>query len=200
MWRECVLRAAGFPIDGLEPLAAPAYARAADELAAARQGGASSNAEVARLETELRDAAELALMQEAAALRGIAADPLFREAVTWQNRDARRWATDPYAATTAGVKRNNEYRQRESTVIRYWQRYCAKNDTIGFFGPVCWATIVDAGEAVDVEPGPTLLRERSVYRERPARPDVPRASPTPTGASATASTGCSASTSSGPTT
>jgi hypothetical protein len=166
VWRECVLRAAGFPIDGLEPLAAPAYARAADELAAARRADPSSKAEVARLEAELRDAAERALVEEAAVLRGIAADPLFREAVTWQNRDARRWATDPYAGTTAGTKRNNELRQREGTVIRYWQRYCAKNDTIGFFGPVCWATIVDAGEAVEAEPGPTLLRERIVYLER----------------------------------
>ncbi len=161
-----MLRAAGFPIDGLAPLAAPAYARAADELAVAREGGGSSKAELVRLEAALRDTAERALVEEGAVLRGIAADPLFREAVTWQNRDARRWATDPYAGTTAETKRNNELRQREATVIRYWQRYCAKNDTIGFFGPVCWATIVDAGEAVAVEPGPSLLRHRTVYLER----------------------------------
>jgi hypothetical protein len=48
--RDCVLRADGFPIGGLQSLAAPAYARAADELVEARQAGAAGAGDVARRE------------------------------------------------------------------------------------------------------------------------------------------------------
>jgi hypothetical protein len=29
-------------------------------------------------------------------------------------------------------------RRREEVIASYWQRYCSKNDTIGFFGPLGW--------------------------------------------------------------
>ncbi len=40
-------------------------------------------------------------------------------------------------------KRNAKHRLHEALVTSYLQRYCGKNDTIGFFGPVSWGQIDD---------------------------------------------------------
>ncbi|MFD0746122.1 lantibiotic dehydratase [Phytohabitans flavus] len=50
-------------------------------------------------------------------------------------------------------------------MARYWQRYCAKAETIGFFGPVCWAGVDADGPASNTRPGHGLLRRRRVYLE-----------------------------------
>jgi hypothetical protein len=63
---------------------------------------------------------------ERAGLRVVARDPLFCEAVTWQNRAAMRNAVGKVAAgSPAG---GSDQRRREEVVASYWQRYCAKND------------------------------------------------------------------------
>jgi hypothetical protein len=110
----------------------------------------------------LDEALESARRSQREVLRRAANDPRFREAVVWQNRDVleklNALARDP-------VERNDSRtRQRELAVWRYLQRYCAKNDTIGFFGPICWGRF-GAGET-RVAPGPTLLAEREVYLEQ----------------------------------
>lgn len=97
-------------------------------------------------------------------LQTVAADPRFREAVLWQNRHAVVTALDGLRAAegTGG----SQQRQHEHLVANYLQRYCVKNDTIGFFGPVGWATLEDEeGRTVIVEPGETLLEQRQVYFE-----------------------------------
>jgi hypothetical protein len=85
---------------------------------------------------------------ESARLAEVAADPLFAEAVIWQNRSAYRTAVAKIARRAAepGSKR----RQRDGVVAGYWQRYCSKNDTVGFFGPLAWGTIREDGPAVAV--------------------------------------------------
>ena len=85
---------------------------------------------------------------EAGRLRAVAADPRFREAVTWQNRDALHNAVDKVA--TGSPTSGSKQRQREELVASYWQRYCAKNDTIGFYGPLAWAWLADEGPGLDV--------------------------------------------------
>ncbi len=90
-------------------------------------------------------------------LREIAANPRFREAVTWQNRAAVHTAIDKVA--TGSPASGSKQRQREELVASYWQRYCAKNDTIGYFGPLAWARMVDDGPAVaigEAEPARTV--------------------------------------------
>jgi hypothetical protein len=47
----------------------------------------------------------------------------------------------------------------------YLQRYCTKNDTIGFFGPVGWARLGEGQDVAAVRCGPELLAERHVYFE-----------------------------------
>lgn len=95
-------------------------------------------------------------------LRGVAHDPMFREAVTWQN---------PAALDNAVLKvaegspaKPSRARQREELVASYWQRYCAKNDTIGFFGPLAWGRIDDNGSPLTSRSG-ALIRERDVHFE-----------------------------------
>jgi Lantibiotic dehydratase, N terminus len=98
---------------------------------------------------------------EPARLREVAADPAFREALTWQNRPALATAADGLLGD--GVKPSKR-RQREEVVARYWQRYCSKNDTIGFFGPLAWGEIRDAGPAL-AQRSRALVRERTVHLE-----------------------------------
>jgi hypothetical protein len=54
-------------------------------------------------------------------------------------------------------------RRREEVVASYWQRYCAKNDTIGFFGPLAWGRVED-GPAIAVRAG-ALVAQRVVHLE-----------------------------------
>ena len=98
---------------------------------------------------------------ESERLREVAGDPAFREALTWQNRGALATAAD--GLLKDGVKPSRR-RQREEVVARYWQRYCSKNDTIGFFGPLAWGEVGAAGPAL-AQRSRALVRERSVHLE-----------------------------------
>jgi lantibiotic biosynthesis dehydratase-like protein len=93
--------------------------------------------------------------EEDAGLARLAGNERFREALTWQNQDALRNALDRLSGAASG----STHRRRLETVASYWQRYCAKNDTIGFFGPLGWGRLADDGPAV-VEPGRELLAAR----------------------------------------
>ncbi len=152
-WRHALLRTTGFPADGLDRLCTPAMARCADAYLA----GAASPEQFARSYVE----AERHTSEQ---VRAIAADPLLREAITWQN-PGMLVALGGLVAAAPGGPVNRRTRQRERTVARYWQRYCAKTETIGFFGPVCWVTLDPAAPGVTARPGPSLLRERRVYLE-----------------------------------
>ena len=99
---------------------------------------------------------------EQAALRAVARDPLFQTAVTWQNRAAMRNAVAKIANGAAAP--GSARRRREEVVASYWQRYCAKNDTIGFFGPLAWGRVADDGPAVQASCG-RLVSESTVCFE-----------------------------------
>ena len=94
-------------------------------------------------------------------LAQVARDPRFREAVAWQSREALRGGVDKLAA---GGESPSRRRRRADVVAAYWQRYCAKNDTIGFFGPLGWGRFTEEGEAIDVRAG-ALQAERVVHLE-----------------------------------
>jgi hypothetical protein len=98
---------------------------------------------------------------ELARLRGVAADPAFREAVTWQNRTALATAVDGLRGQGDDSSKN---RRRAEVVARYWQRYCSKNDTIGFFGPLAWGELREDGPAL-TQRSRALVRERTVHLE-----------------------------------
>jgi Lantibiotic dehydratase, C terminus./Lantibiotic dehydratase, N terminus. len=104
--------------------------------------------------------------QTSDSIREIASLPAFREALTWQNRAAIRTALDPLMRKPAsGGPRRSQQKQHEELIASYWQRYCVKNDTIGFFGPVGWARFVPQGDPVAAEPGTQITTARKVYWE-----------------------------------
>lgn len=161
VWGDVLLRSAGFPADGLTLFGAPECAVTAD---AFLDGRAS--------EAEFGQSLDAALEDAGRAVADVAADPLFREAVTWQNpaavRDLTRLAepAPPPGAEKRPGRARKKRRARENTLVRYWQRYCGKNDTVGFFGPVAWGTL-DPGTApaIRARPGEGLVRSREVAYE-----------------------------------
>ncbi|HYH88315.1 MAG TPA: lantibiotic dehydratase, partial [Solirubrobacteraceae bacterium] len=99
---------------------------------------------------------------EEARLAEVARDPAFREAVAWQSRESLARAVDKLAAGASGSP--SRRRRWIDVVGAYWQRYCSKNDTIGFFGPLAWGAFAERGEALAVRSG-ALERERVVHFE-----------------------------------
>ena len=99
---------------------------------------------------------------ESGRLQQVARNPRFQEAVTWQNPAALENAVLKVAA--GNPTKPSRARQREEIVASYWQRYCAKNDTIGFFGPLAWGRIEEAGPPVRMRAGPLVAR-REVHLE-----------------------------------
>ncbi|MBY0589284.1 lantibiotic dehydratase family protein [bacterium] len=95
------------------------------------------------------------------AIRFAAADPQFREAVTWQNRPAVLNVLDPLVIAITG-KKPARLLKKQLLVAKYLQRYCAKNDTIGFFGPVGWAV---AGRHGRFSACPALIDARQTFFE-----------------------------------
>jgi hypothetical protein len=99
---------------------------------------------------------------EEARLAAVARDPAFREAVAWQSRESLARAVDKLADGAAGSP--SRRRRRLDVTGAYWQRYCSKNDTIGFFGPLAWGSFAEHGDALAVRSG-ELERERVVHFE-----------------------------------
>ncbi|HEY8976613.1 MAG TPA: lantibiotic dehydratase [Burkholderiaceae bacterium] len=222
LWRDCMLRSAGFPADMLRPLVDESCSQLADRLDEARamrdaivreavacigaridahRGDEAAEGQVRQWQREIKAlrrgdvagalpaslgaplherlalaarrcdelqaawAVSLAAANDAftAVAARLAADPLFREAVTWQNHAAVTTALDPLAAGApmSGSKR----RQREALVAGYLQRYALKNDTIGFFGPMTWARLVADPREARYDAGSGLVRRRSVRFE-----------------------------------
>ena len=163
VWRWVVLRAPGFAAEGVGRLAAPEAALAVDALLDLRE-----TAEPAELERR-REAVHTLLASEAnrtgAALRELAGDDRFKEALAWQNRAALHGSVAALLRRPAGAA-DSQTRRYERQIALYLQRYCVKNETIGFFGPVGWATVGAGTSPVEVSAGPHLLSKRQVYFER----------------------------------
>jgi hypothetical protein len=158
IWKPFLLRAAGFPASGMSRLTAPELARQADTVAAEPPGSPqyegyqqAFDAEMTRLSGELQ---------------AVVRAPDFQLALTWQNHRVIETGLNPFLRRRPGVdKRNSQYRQHEELLANYWQRYCVKNDAIGFFGPVGWGRL-DSGTATsEVRPGPGLVASSDVFFE-----------------------------------
>jgi hypothetical protein len=90
----------------------------------------------------------------------------FREALIWQNRRGFHTGVKALLPPHTATSRRSKQRQHEELVANYMQRYCVKNDTIGFFGPVGWARLVSQGAPIIARLGSDLLKQRSVYFEQ----------------------------------
>ena len=99
---------------------------------------------------------------ESGRLSRAAQDARFQEAVTWQNPAA--LANAVLKVASGSPTKPSQARKREDIVASYWQRYCGKNDTIGFFGPLAWGRIEDEGLPLHARSG-GLVRSRHVHFE-----------------------------------
>ncbi|MCX5398106.1 lantibiotic dehydratase [Streptomyces sp. NBC_00102] len=146
MWGVGLLRSAGFPASGLDLLGGPAAAAAAD------RGD--------------QDAFTVAYLADSAAethrLAALAGDEKVRTAIAWQNRTVYRVLD----ALAAGTGKESKRKQRERTLAMYWLRYCAKAETIGFFGPAAWMSVGRAPGGLAVDHGERLVARSRTYFER----------------------------------
>lgn len=159
LWRPAVLRAPGFPSQQAERLCSPLLAQAADRLVD-EPGSALANrpayralfaAETERLSTVIQE---------------IATEPRFQFALCWQNHKLVDEAIVPMLRhAERRAPRNSKRRQREELVANYWQRYCLKNDTVGFFGPVGWGAIDPAFPGTKITAGPDLIASSELFFE-----------------------------------
>ncbi len=129
---------------GALPARLPAVPRLQRGLAALRDAGAGAEEALAAL----RRCYEGAWDQALAALEEAAREPRFRAALGWQNPRVLETAVAPLLRRPAG-RLVAEDRKHALLIARYLQRYCAKNETIGFFGPLAWATLDDGPLALD---------------------------------------------------
>ena len=126
----------------------------------------SASERVALIDADFRQSFDAALKKNSNEIREAVGAERFREAIIWQNRNAFHTGLKPLLRRSAqSASRGSKHRQHEELVANYLQRYCVKNDTIGFFGPVGWADFVSHGEAITVQPGPDLIASRAVYFE-----------------------------------
>jgi hypothetical protein len=146
VWRDIVLRGAGFPVTEVLRLSAP-------ELAAS----------ASRPETEFDGMWGAEIERLTGSLREVAADPKFREAVAWQNPSAVRNGVEKVGRPAEPGKPTAW--KHIQLVANYLQRYTVKNDTIGFFGPVAWGRLTEDDRPIDCVYGPSLLADRTVYFE-----------------------------------
>jgi hypothetical protein len=99
-------------------------------------------------------------------IRSIARDPQFRQAVLLQNREAILLVTQSFQRQQGEqLKRGSKDRQHEELIANYLQRYCMKNDTVGFFGPVGWARLEGDQRDMVVRPGQSLVVNSSIFFE-----------------------------------
>lgn len=156
-WPEVLLRGAGFPAQGTLDLVSPRLAELADGLRPDEMDGGQA---WGRYVEEFHQTARhlVSVMQE------IAQQEDFRRALAWQNPDLLATALGPLLRWTDSQTRGSKHRQHEEAVASYWHRYCAKNDSIGFFGPVAWGRL-DFGQPTRVSVGQTLVAVTNVFFE-----------------------------------
>ncbi|WP_300609504.1 lantibiotic dehydratase [Trebonia sp.] len=155
LWRHFVLRSAGFPFAALtEALSDPA----------------ASLADLPGFDWERSMAAGLDRALRLAGSDGV------RQALLWQNPRVLELSVDWLRAGPASAgRRNARRRASEHTVVKYLQRYHAKNESVGFFGPVAWGTFRAAGSRIDARPGPAVRGRELVYFEDWAIDELGRA-------------------------
>jgi Lantibiotic dehydratase, N terminus len=156
-WPHILLRSSGFPATGVLRLANERLARRADSVANADRGSEVWQA----FREEFREAS----VGLAIELQSIASQDDFLRAVTWQNHRLVDTAIRPFLRwDPAKDERNFRQRQREELIAGYWQRYCVKNDTIGFFGPSGWGKLGNCWRT-RFAPGERMLRSSEIFFE-----------------------------------
>lgn len=152
-WRDFCLRSAGFPFSQFATTADRECAVLADRFA-----------EDSSAESDFRAHWDTALERILEAMFEIVDTGGIRQALIWQNPGFLARGVDwlQHDASEGGALpvRNRHRKRRELTLVKYLQRYHAKNETIGFFGPSAWGKFSETAEKIQLKPGPALIRDR----------------------------------------
>jgi len=135
------------------------------ELAAALEAWAAIRTELSTARERYDELFRTERLRVSEALAKQCADPRFREAILWQNRQAFQTGIASLLHRDPDTLRlNSRQRQHEQLAASYLQRYSSKNDSIGFFGPVGWARLRDE-PPTEIRPGKDLVSRREVFLE-----------------------------------
>jgi hypothetical protein len=167
LWDMCPLfwmRSAGFPFSMLDSLRVTRAAAAIDAALALEEGGGSTPERAAaweRADAALREE----LHQARVALRDMMNDERVQEAVFLSSAEFHKNISQHMARPLE--ERKSRSRQKEKTAIKYIQRFCAKNETISFYGPLVWGRVDRSSDAgVAYRPGAEgLIASRRVSFE-----------------------------------
>jgi hypothetical protein len=177
--RRAAVAACEAALTGARGAESGALARALKQLRAGREvdarglpeeasSAAARLAEQSRLRAELRGELGTELTAESTAamahMQELVRRGPMREALVWQNRRLVRGTVDAFLRRPP-ERDDSKMREYGRVLATYVQRYCVRNDTIGFFGPVGWARFTDAGDAVVARPAEELVAERKVFFE-----------------------------------
>lgn len=151
---DCLLRSAGIPIEVLHALRMTDFPE--------QEPGASAK-EPSEKEFEV---AERRYIER---LARVARETAVGEAIAWQN--VAMYQSNLVALDATANRKN---RRRADKVFSYVSRYTAKNDTIGFYGPLSWGTVGQAPKSFFRAQQP-LLDNRRLYFESWAVDEIARA-------------------------
>jgi len=170
LWRWAVLRSAGFTATKVLEVSDSEVSSSADEMLRMEKitSGHRVVAKDAHQTLDVEDYRQTfnsARIRISHAIRKFLNDDRFLEAIIWQNRSCFHAGISSLLRQPAERLRSRD-RQNEDLVVSYLQRYCTKNDTIGFFGPVGWAELSMEVGSLSMKLGKNFLSERNVYFEQ----------------------------------
>jgi hypothetical protein len=136
-----LLRMTGFPVELMREMNFKATLRALADLSMDDMSAAGAHA---GFPEDAQNTFESELLQNTNILRAIASDARFREAVFLSNSAnfplIERWID--------GARQSpSKFRQGLMTIMLYLQRFCMKNDSASFFGPIFWGKLEAASQA-----------------------------------------------------
>ncbi|MCF2151399.1 lantibiotic dehydratase family protein [Desmonostoc muscorum LEGE 12446] len=114
-------------------------------------------------QTTLSESLASGFLQNCHQLQILFSDSQFQEALLWQNREFADHIQTFLKQQCTTLNQSLWYKIRG--LFNYLQRYCTKNDSIGFFGPIGWGTVTSQETAIKFTPGSDLLADRRVYLE-----------------------------------
>ncbi|HUR02248.1 MAG TPA: lantibiotic dehydratase, partial [Nonomuraea sp.] len=149
LWPDIVLRGAGLPVKDLLRLADP------DTAALTLDSGSTAE--------QIEDSWQAGAERASAELLEIAQGDSFTAALLWQNPEMIGQLVGWLLRHQHPYLHNRDRRRKEATLARYAQRYHARNETIGSFGPYAWGRI--GSGSTSVRAGARLISRRAVRFE-----------------------------------
>lgn len=98
-----------------------------------------------------------------AALRDLVSDPQFQEAVWLSSPQMFQYGLQGYLKHWHPEKRPSDVRHVERQLISYVQRFCAKNDTASFFGPLNYGDFSSDAPQTLAGPGAQHILKRETF-------------------------------------